>query len=90
MMFRSKGKHTSELEKHLTEWRRLKAECEKLAVAVENGKGDLEEYCALLEERKDAADNAVKALEAEMDTGHARVPDCEAMLEAMKEARSNV
>ena len=85
MMFRRKTKRPSELEKLLTEWRRLKARCEAMAVAIENGTGDLEEYCALLDERKDIADKAVKALEAEMDTGHVSVPDTEAMLGVLNE-----
>ena len=87
MIFRRKTKRPSELERHLSEWRRLKTRCEAMAVAIENGTGDLEEYCALLDERKDIADKAVKALEAEMDTGHVSVPDTEAVLGVLNETK---
>ena len=87
MIFRRKTKRPSELERHLSEWRRLKTRCEAMAVAIENGTGDLEEYCALLDERKDIADKAVKALEAEMDTGHVSVLDTEAVLGVLNETK---
>ena len=87
MMFRRKTKRPSDLEKHLSEWRRLKTHCEAMAVAIENGKGDLEEYCALLDERKDTADKAVQEFLRQMDTGHVSVLDTEAVLGVLNETK---
>lgn len=72
----------------LEEWRKAKAKCLEIARRMDDGEAvDFEEYMALRDDRKEAADRAVEELQRQMDAGYARVPDTGLMLGAMDDSK---
>lgn len=74
----------------IEEWRKVKRYCQSFKRRMDAGREiDFVKYMAALDECRDAADRMVSAFERQIDTGHVTVPDTEAMLEALNEARGS-
>ena len=72
----------------IVEWRKAKRNCQSFKYRMDAGEEiDFEEYMAALDERRDAADRLVLALERQIDTGYVIATDADALLEAVNEAR---
>ncbi len=83
--------HNPEAEKLIPlieEWRKAKRCCQDLKRRMDAGEEiDFEEYMAALDERRDAANMLAFAFERQIDTGYVAVPDTQAILEVLDEAR---